>query len=60
MPPLKRRHFLQSAGATLATIGLSQFDFFAAGNSVRSRQCPVCPRNLPYWLASMITLATTS
>lgn len=28
MSQLKRRHFLQFAGATLATLGISQFDFF--------------------------------
>lgn len=28
MSSLKRRHFLQFAGSTLATLGLSQFDFF--------------------------------
>lgn len=28
MPSIKRRHFLQGAGATLASIGLSQLDFF--------------------------------
>lgn len=28
MPPIKRRHFLQFAGSTLAAIGLSQADFF--------------------------------
>ena len=28
MPPIKRRHFIQSAGATLAAIGLSQVDFW--------------------------------
>ncbi|MBD2091279.1 caspase family protein [Microcoleus sp. FACHB-1515] len=28
MSQMKRRHFLQFAGSTLATIGLSQFDFF--------------------------------
>jgi hypothetical protein len=28
MSQLKRRHFLQFSGATLASIGLSQLDFF--------------------------------
>lgn len=28
MSDIKRRHFLQFAGSTLATLGLSQFDFF--------------------------------
>jgi hypothetical protein len=32
MPPIKRRHFLQFAGATLASIGLSQLDWLRQGN----------------------------
>lgn len=31
MPPINRRHFLQFAGSTLATIGLSQLDIFRQG-----------------------------
>jgi hypothetical protein len=33
MNSIKRRHFLQAAGTTLATIGLSQLDFFTQANS---------------------------
>ncbi|MDX2229911.1 MAG: caspase family protein [Leptolyngbyaceae cyanobacterium bins.349] len=32
MPPINRRHFLQFAGSTLASIGLSQLDVFHQGN----------------------------
>jgi len=31
MPPINRRHFLQGAGSTLASIGLSQLDQFRQG-----------------------------
>lgn len=32
MSPLRRRHFLQLAGSTLATLGLSQIDFLRQGD----------------------------
>jgi hypothetical protein len=32
MPPINRRHFLQFAGSTLASIGLSQLDLLQQGN----------------------------
>lgn len=32
MPPIDRRHFLQFAGSTLASIGLSQLDFLHQGD----------------------------
>ncbi len=44
MPPIKRRHFLQSAGAALATIGLSQFDFFQRANQFDRVNAQSAPR----------------
>ena len=44
MPPIKRRHFLQSAGAALATIGLSQVDFLRQANQFDRVNAQTAPR----------------
>ncbi|MEO0395253.1 MAG: caspase family protein [Cyanobacteria bacterium P01_A01_bin.137] len=45
-PSLKRRHFLQFAGSTLAAMGLSQPDFFAQANRYRQALGQPTPRKL--------------
>ena len=45
-PSLKRRHFLQFAGSTLAAMGLSQLDFFAQANRYRQALGQPTPRKL--------------
>ena len=44
MPPIKRRHFIQSAGATLAAIGLSQVDFWQQVNQFDRVNAQSAPR----------------
>jgi Caspase domain/Domain of unknown function (DUF4384) len=46
MSPLKRRHFLQLSGSTLAAIGLSQFDLFRQGNQYARVLAQDTPRKL--------------
>lgn len=46
MPPLKRRHFLQAAGSTLAAIGLSQTDFLRQAQPYRRALAQTTPRKL--------------
>ena len=50
MPHLKRRHFLQFAGSTFATIGLSQFNILQQGN----RYAKVLAQNTPRKLALLV------
>ncbi|MGA7932225.1 MAG: caspase family protein, partial [Kovacikia sp.] len=44
MPAIKRRHFLQSAGATLAAIGLSQVDFLQQASQFDRVNAQSAPR----------------
>ncbi|MEA5497560.1 caspase family protein [Limnoraphis robusta] len=46
MSQLKRRHFLQFAGSTLATLGLSQFDFFQQAERYGRVLAQTTPRKL--------------
>lgn len=46
MSQLKRRHFLQFAGSTLATLGLSQFDFFQRAEGYGRVLAQSTPRKL--------------
>jgi len=46
MPKLKRRHFLQLAGSTLATVGLSQLDFIHQANRYAQVLAQSTPRKL--------------
>ena len=46
MPPIKRRHFIQSAGATLAAIGLSQIDFLQQAQQFDRANAQSAPRKL--------------
>ncbi|MEB3282493.1 MAG: caspase family protein [Lyngbya sp.] len=46
MSQLKRRHFLQFAGSTLATLGLSQFDFFHQAEGYGRVLAQTTPRKL--------------
>jgi uncharacterized caspase-like protein len=46
MPSLKRRHFLQAAGSTLAAIGLSQFDFLRQSHQYGQLLAQGTPRKL--------------
>ncbi|MEL7038389.1 MAG: caspase family protein [Cyanobacteria bacterium J06592_8] len=46
MSQLKRRHFLQFAGSTLATLGLSQFDFFQRAEHYGQVLAQSTPRKL--------------
>jgi hypothetical protein len=50
MPQLKRRHFLQAAGSTLATMGLSQLDFLQQAD----RYGKVLAQNTPGKLALLV------
>jgi len=50
MPKLKRRHFLQLAGSTLATVGLSQLDIIRQGH----RYAQVLAQNTPRKLALLV------
>ncbi|MEO1506333.1 MAG: caspase family protein [Cyanobacteria bacterium J06633_23] len=45
-PSLKRRHFLQFAGSTLAAMGLNQLDFFAQANRYSQALGQRTPRKL--------------
>ena len=45
-PSLKRRHFLQFAGATLATMGLSQLDFLTQAEGYGQALGQSTPRKL--------------
>jgi hypothetical protein len=46
MPPIKRRHFLQFAGSTLAVIGLSQLDFLRQADHYGRVLAQSTPRKL--------------
>jgi len=46
MPSINRRHFLQFAGSTLASIGLSQLDLFSQGDRVGRVLAQSTPRKL--------------
>ncbi len=46
MSSIKRRHFLQLAGSTLATLGLSQFDFLQQANQYGKVLAQGTPRKL--------------
>lgn len=46
MPPIKRRHFLQSAGSMLGAIALSQADFLQQANRVGRLLAQETPRKL--------------
>ncbi|MBD1903801.1 caspase family protein [Trichocoleus sp. DQ-A3] len=46
MSSIKRRHFLQFAGSTLATLGLSQFDFLQQANQYGKVLAQGTPRKL--------------
>jgi hypothetical protein len=46
MPNLKRRHFLQAAGSTLAAIGLSQLDIRRQGDRYARALAQTTPRKL--------------
>ena len=46
MNTIKRRHFLQAAGTTLASIGLSQLDFFTQANSTHQALAQLGSRKL--------------
>ncbi|QQE65340.1 hypothetical protein GFS31_20270 [Leptolyngbya sp. BL0902] len=46
MPPIKRRHFLQAAGSTLAALGLSQTDFLRQTQSYSRALAQTTPRKL--------------
>lgn len=46
MPSIKRRHFLQLAGSTLASVGLSQLDIFHQGNQYAKVLAQSTPRKL--------------
>ncbi len=46
MPKLKRRHFLQFAGSTLATVGLSQLDIIRQGHRYAQVLAQSTPRKL--------------
>lgn len=46
MPLFKRRHFLQSAAATLTTLGLSQIDFWHQAHQFDRSNAATAPRKL--------------
>lgn len=46
MPRLRRRHFLQLAGASLGAIGLNQVDFFRQGDRIHYALAQDTPRKL--------------
>lgn len=46
MPRIKRRYFIQSAGATLAAIGLSQVDFLRQAHQFDQVNAQAAPRKL--------------
>lgn len=54
MPPIKRRHFLQATGSTLATIGLSQW----AGLTGNHRLAQVLAQATPRKLALLVGINT--